>query len=70
MKVQNKKYQIKHFEPNFPFSLEGGNGEDYMMNNYVKPWCRFSPYICGIMVGYALHVTKNKKFRICSLVKD
>jgi hypothetical protein len=34
------------------------------MNNYVKPWCRFSPYIVGMLVGYALHVTKNKKFRI------
>ena len=33
--------------------------ENYMVDNYVKPWCRFSPYIVGIYLGYLLHNTKG-----------
>jgi hypothetical protein len=32
--------------------------------NYVKPWCRFSPYIIGIFLGYILHKTKGKPFKM------
>lgn len=37
---------------------------DYFTWNYVKPWCRFSPYIIGMVVGYILHVTKNKPLKL------
>ena len=36
----------------------------YFEWNYVKPWCRFSPYIVGLLLGYILHVTKNKPVKI------
>ena len=36
----------------------------YFEWNYVKPWCRFSPYIVGLLLGYILHVTKNKAVKI------
>ena len=35
-----------------------------MIDNYVKPWCRFSPYIVGILLGYFLHITKGKPFKM------
>ena len=35
--------------------------KSYMEWNYVKPWCRFSPYIVGILLGYILHKTKGRK---------
>ncbi|XP_076316097.1 nose resistant to fluoxetine protein 6-like isoform X2 [Tachypleus tridentatus] len=28
---------------------------------YTKPWCRIGPYLVGILVGYALHLTGQKK---------
>jgi hypothetical protein len=37
---------------------------DYMYWFYVKPWNRFSPYIVGILLGYILHITKTKPFKI------
>ena len=36
----------------------------YSEHNYQMPWCRFSPYVWGILLGYALHVTKKKQFKI------
>merc|ERR1712141_154689 len=36
----------------------------YFEWNYVKPWCRFSPYIVGLILGYFLHITKNKQFKM------
>ena len=36
----------------------------YMVWNYFKPMCRFSPYIIGLLLGYLLHVTKNKTVKI------
>ena len=48
--------------------LTPGINEDpnysYMQENYVKPWCRFSPYIVGILLGYILHNTKQKPFKM------
>ena len=45
-----------------------GENEDrdhpYMEWNYFKPWCRFSPYIVGIFLGYLLHITKGKPFKM------
>ena len=35
-----------------------------MQWNYVVPWCRFSPYIVGILLGYFLHNTKSKPFKM------
>ena len=40
----------------------------YFEWNYVKPWCRFSPYIVGLILGYILHVTKNKAVKMNSSV--
>ena len=42
---------------------EGGN-EDFEEKNYLKPWCRFSPYIAGVVMGYILHRTKDKEIKI------
>ncbi|XP_022236348.1 O-acyltransferase like protein-like [Limulus polyphemus] len=28
---------------------------------YSKPWCRIGPYLIGIIVGYALYITGQKK---------
>ncbi len=47
------------------FSVSGT--QDYNQYNYIVPWCRFSPYICGIIVGYALHVTKHKPFKMAKV---
>ena len=53
---------------------EGGD-EHYMDRNYVVPWCRTSPYFAGVVLGYILHKTKNKKIKIprvctqCSISK-
>lgn len=38
--------------------------KDYMSWHYLKPWNRFSPYIIGILLGYALHITKSKPVKI------
>jgi hypothetical protein len=38
--------------------------KSYMEWNYYKPWCRFSPYIVGIFLGYLLHITKSKPFKM------
>ena len=35
-----------------------------MFDNYSKPWCRFQPYLIGILLGYLLHKTKNKDVEI------
>jgi hypothetical protein len=43
---------------------------DYGLWFYVKPWCRFSPYIVGILLGYILHITKTKQFKISKVYKD
>ena len=37
---------------------------DYFTWNYVKPWCRFSPYIIGLILGYILHISKNKPIKL------
>ena len=45
--------------------LPGGEDVDHFFNhNYIMPWCRFSPYIGGILLGYILHKTKNKPIKI------
>ena len=41
-----------------------GNYDHYEEHNYQVPWCRFSPYVWGIVLGYALHVTKRKPVTI------
>ena len=42
---------------------EGGDG-DYFNKNYLMPWCRFSPYIGGVVMGYILYRTKDKNIKI------
>ena len=42
----------------------------YTKNNYFIPWCRFSPYVWGILLGYALHVTKGKPFKMSKVKID
>ena len=44
-------------DPNNPF----------MLNSYIKPYTRFTPYISGILLGYLLHITKNKPVKISHL---
>ena len=42
--------------------------KDYFNWNYIKPWCRFSPYIVGILLGYLLHITKKKPLKMHRVV--
>ena len=37
---------------------------DEQMNYYEKPWCRFQPYLIGMLLGYVLHKTKNTEIKI------
>ena len=37
---------------------------NYMDKNYIVPWCRFSPYIGGVVMGYILYRTKDKEIKI------
>ena len=41
-----------------------GGDPNYMNDNYFMPWCRFSPYIAGIVLGYILYRTKDKEIKI------
>ena len=41
-----------------------GGDPNYMNDNYFMPWCRFSPYIGGIVLGYILYRTKDKEIKI------
>ena len=41
------------------------NGDpNYFDKNYIVPWCRFSPYVGGVVMGYILYRTKDKQIRI------
>ena len=33
---------------------------EYLMDFYIVPWCRFQPYICGLMFGYLLHYLRDQ----------
>ena len=46
---------IKHITP-YDF--------DEQRNYYEKPWCRFQPYLIGMLLGYVLHKTKNTEIKI------
>ena len=41
---------------------------DYMEWGYIKPWNRYSPYIVGVLLGYLLHVTKRKQFKLSKVL--
>ena len=45
---------------------EGGDAH-YEDKNYFVPWCRFSPYVAGVVLGYILHKTKNKEIKIAKV---
>ena len=51
-----------------PGNEDPENFTDYWEWNYYKPWCRFSPYIVGIFLGYLLHITKSKPFKMSTVV--
>ena len=41
------------------------NGDpNYFDKNYIVPWCRFSPYVGGVVMGYILYRTKDKQIKI------
>merc|ERR1712136_272974 len=46
---------------------EGGD-PNIMEKEYFMPWCRFSPYIGGVVLGYILYRTKEKEIRIPRVV--
>ena len=41
------------------FSYMGANF-DFLIHFYVVPWCRFQPYIVGIILGYVLHRMRDQ----------
>ena len=46
---------------NYPISAGFfGTDFDYFKKFYVVPWCRFQPYIVGILFGYILHKMRDQ----------
>jgi peptidoglycan/LPS O-acetylase OafA/YrhL len=47
---------------NFPFSVSfmSMSNFSYSSNYYVVPWCRFQPYIAGVLFGCLLHKMRNQ----------
>ena len=43
---------------------QGTSTKNFMTWFYFKPWTRFSPYMVGILLGYVLHNTKSKPFKM------
>ena len=48
---------------------QGTSTKNFMTWFYFKPWNRFSPYMVGILLGYVLHVTKSKPFKMPQVTK-
>ena len=48
----------------YPFSpliSAGATGVDtYMKDFYIVPWCRFQPYIVGLLLGFVLHKMRKQ----------
>ncbi|CAF0871536.1 unnamed protein product [Brachionus calyciflorus] len=42
----------------------GQNFGDFFLKFYILPWYRMGPYIIGLLVGYAVIITKKKKLKI------
>ena len=42
-------------------NLHGFNGMD---DFYIKPWCRFQPYLMGLLLGYILFKLRGKTIHI------
>ena len=49
---------------------QGSSEKDYMQWLYIKPWHRFGPYIIGILLGYILHSTKSRPFKMSKVTSD
>ena len=47
---------------------QGSSEKDYMQWLYIKPWNRFGPYVIGILLGYILHSTKSRPFKMSKVV--
>ena len=47
---------------------QGSSEKDYMQWLYIKPWHRFGPYVIGILLGYILHSTKSRPFKMSKVV--
>jgi len=43
---------------------QGSSEKNYMQWLYIKPWHRFGPYVIGILLGYILHSTKSRPFKM------
>jgi len=55
----------------FPLSVSFMTGEtfSYYSNFYVVPWCRFQPYVTGILFGWLLHKMRSQqKLQLSSFV--
>ena len=56
---------------NFPLSISFMTSQsyDYFFDFYVVPWCRFQPYISGLVFGWLLHRMRNQpKLKLNSFV--
>jgi hypothetical protein len=54
---------VLSFVNDYPFGplfFGGGNQEEYMMEFYVVPWCRYQPYLVGLGLGWLLHQLRNR----------
>ena len=57
-----------HWPAQITSGADGESQRDYFIHNYIKPWCRIQPYLVGILLGYALHKTKNKEIKIPKVI--
>eukprot|EP00057_Strongylocentrotus_purpuratus_P001394 XP_001198703.2 PREDICTED: nose resistant to fluoxetine protein 6 [Strongylocentrotus purpuratus] len=46
------------------FGMSDHNGKDIISTVYDKPYCRITPYLVGIVLGYAFHSWRGKRIRI------
>jgi peptidoglycan/LPS O-acetylase OafA/YrhL len=46
----------------YPFAMvfDTTQNSDYYQNFYIVPWCRFQPYILGLLFGWLLHKQRNQ----------
>ena len=49
---------------------QGFSEKDYGEWLYIKPWNRFGPYVIGILLGYILHSTKSRPFKMSKVVQS
>ena len=57
------------FSPSLPAGAPEEATQGYMTDFYIVPWCRYQPYIVGLVLGYFLHkMRKQPKLKLNSVI--